>query len=87
VYRVEVLRFAFDFLVPFDNNLAERDICNVKVKQKVSGCFRSAQGARNFGKIASIIGTSVKQEKSAYSTISGIFTGTVTSLFQKSPYD
>jgi hypothetical protein len=53
----------------------------------VSGGFRSVLGARNFGRIASIIGTSVKQEKSAYSTISGILAGTVTSLFQKSPYD
>ena len=87
VYRGEVLRFVFDFRVPFDNNLAERDIRNVKVKQKVSGGFRSVQGAKNFGKIASIIGTVVKQKKSAYSAISGIFTGTVTSLFQKSPYD
>jgi transposase-like protein len=87
VYRVEVWRFALDFRVPFDNNQAERDIRNVKVKQKVSGGFRSVLGARNFGRIASIIGTSVKQEKSAYSTISGIFAGTVTSLFQKSPYD
>ena len=40
------------------------------------------QGAMNFGRIVSIIGTSVKQGKSAYSTISGIFTGTVTSLFK-----
>jgi hypothetical protein len=87
VYRVEVWWFAFDFLVPFDNNLAECDICNVKVKQKVLGGFRSVLGARNFGRIALIIGTSVKQEKSVYSTISGILAGTVTSLFQKSPCD
>ena len=87
VYRVEVLWFAFDFRVPFDNNLAERDIRNVKVKQKVSGGFRSTQGARNFGKIASIIGTSVKQKKSVYATIAGITNGTVTSLFQKPLYD
>jgi transposase len=87
VYRVEVLRFATDFLVPFDNNLAERDIRNVKVKQKVSGGFRSVLGAKNFGRIASIIGTSVKQKKSVYATIVGITNGTVTSLFQKHLYD
>jgi len=86
-YSGEVLRFMFDFRVPFDNNLAERDIRNVKVKQKVSGGFRSVDGARNFGSIASIIGTAVKQKKSAYNTISGILTGTVTSLFQNSPCD
>jgi hypothetical protein len=86
-YSGEVCRFMNDFRVPFDNNLAERDIRNVKVKQKVSGGFRSVDGARNFGSIASIIGTAVKQKKSAYNTISGIITGTVTSLFQKPPYD
>ena len=87
LYRVEVLRFAFDFLVPFDNNLAERDIRNVKVKQKVSGGFRSVLGARNFGRIASIVGTSVKQKKSVYGTIVGITNGTITSLFQKPSHD
>ena len=87
VYRVEVCRFWEDFGVPFDNNLAERDIRSVKVKQKVSGGFRSDVGAKNFGRIASIVGTAIKQKKSAYNTISGILTGTITSLFQKSPCD
>jgi len=87
VYWVEVCWFVFDFRVSFVNNLVERDICNVAVKQKVSGDFRSTQGARNFGKIASIIGTAVKQKKSSYNTISGIITGTVTSLFQNPTYD
>ncbi|MDR2700330.1 MAG: hypothetical protein LBC12_05950 [Nitrososphaerota archaeon] len=77
----------FLFRVSFDNNQAECDICNVEVKQKVSGGFRSVAGARIFGKFALIIGTSVKQEKSVYSSISGILTGTGTSLFQKSPCD
>ncbi|MCL2477745.1 transposase [Candidatus Bathycorpusculum sp.] len=56
VYRAEVCRFLEDFSVPFDNNQAERDIWCVEVKQKVSGGFRSVLGAKNFGKISSIIG-------------------------------
>jgi transposase len=84
-YRAEVFRFAEDFRVPFDNNQAERDIRNVKVKQKVSGGFRSDEGAKNFGKISSIIGTAIKQGQSVFGAISGILSGAVTSLFQKSP--
>jgi transposase len=84
-YRAEVFRFAEDFRVPFDNNQAERDIRNAKVKQKVSGGLRSDEGAKNFGKISSIIGTAIKQGQSVFGAVSGILSGAVVSLFQKLP--
>ena len=47
-YRDDILRFAHDFRVPFDNNLAERDIRMVKLQQKISGCWRTSSGADHF---------------------------------------
>jgi len=80
-YPDEIRRFAGDFAVPFDNNQAERDIRNAKVKMKVSGGFRSDDGAKNFGKISSVIGTAIKQGRSVFKTISDIFNGSLTSIF------
>ncbi len=72
-HEADVLRFFFDFNVPFDNNLSERDIRMMKVKQKISGCFRSLQGANIFTRIRSFIVTARKQNFNAFDALKNLF--------------
>jgi transposase len=59
--EAEALRFAHDFQVPFTNNLAESDIRMVKLQQKISGCWRTDEGAERYLRVRSYISTARKQ--------------------------
>jgi transposase len=73
--REETIAFMYDFKIPFDNNLGERDIRMMKLQQKISGLFRTFQGARNFCLIRSYISTIRKLCHDLMSAIKIVFTG------------
>ena len=73
--RDEVLRFMTDISAPFDNNGSERDLRMVKLQQKISGCFRTPDGARSFCRVRSYLSTARKQGHSLLRSLERVFIG------------
>ena len=74
-YESDVLRFMDNKIVPFTNNLGENDIRMTKVQQKISGCFRSMEGAKIFCRVRSYLSTCRKQGVSSSQALEILFRG------------
>jgi transposase len=83
--REQVLRFMTDLSVPFDNNGTERDLRMVKLQQKIGGCFRTADGARDFCRVRSYLSTARKQGHSLLCALERALVGKPLALATVSP--
>jgi len=83
-YEEDVLRFLSNPDVPFTNNQAEQSIRMIKVKQKISGCFRTAEGADQFLTVRSYTATAQKQGIRILDALTHAFKGVPLLLAQKS---
>ena len=75
LHQDAVLAFAFWPGVPFTNNQAERDLRPVKVKQRVSGCFRTESGAAVYARIASFVSTMRKNGWNVVDQLASVLEG------------
>ena len=74
-YQKEILAFMKDPSIPFTNNQAERDLRMMKLKQKISGTFRSEKGARNFCRIRGFISMIKKHGRHVFPELMRVFEG------------
>lgn len=74
-HEAGVLAFALEPGIPFTNNQAERDLRPTKVKQKVSGCFRTKAGADVYARLQAAISTFRKQGLNVFATLRDLFSG------------
>jgi transposase len=82
-YETETLRFMTDPLVPFTNNQGENDLRMTKVQQKISGCFRSFQGAQIFCRVRSYLSTCRKHGLGATEALNMLFSGQLPNFIPK----
>ncbi len=82
-FETETLRFMTNKLVPFTNNQGENDIRMTKVQQKISGCFRSFQGAQIFCRVRSYISTCRKHDIPPTQALHTLFSGRLPDFLSK----
>jgi transposase len=80
-FKADVLRFRSDEEIPFTNNLAERDVRMMKVKQKISGGFRTEDEAIVFCRIRGFISTVRKQGRNILDSIDAVLSRQTYNLF------
>lgn len=76
VHKRPILRFMNDLDTPFTNNQAERDLRPGKLHRKISGCFRTIEGARRHADVRSYLSTTRKHDIPAITALTDLFTGT-----------
>jgi len=80
-YEQDAPGFMENELVPFTNNLGEKDIRMTKVQQKISGCFRSMDGANIFCRVRSYLSTCRKQGVKSSHALDLLFNGKLPNFF------